>query len=138
MILKATIAIVYKLSEIKIKMLPYEIVWRQVIGVTWKNKNSLGCVNFSPLQNLSCKHNCIFLAMPLDLENFLEVKVFHHAPGLRNFFESIFSTMLLDLDRMPLDLEKNFRIRILSLCPWTWKKKLNRNFSTMSLNLAFF
>ena len=59
--------------------------------------------------------------MPLDLEKifeleffslcpwtwkiFLEVKVFHHAPGLRNFFESIFSTMLLDLDRMPMDLE---------------------------------
>jgi len=76
--------------------------------------------------------------MPLDLEKifeleffslcpwtwkiFLEVKVFHHAPGLRKFFESIFSTMLLDLDRMPLDLENFFRIRILSLCPWTRKK----------------
>ena len=61
--------------------------------------------------------------MPQDLEIFLKVKVFHHAPGLRKIFESISSTMLLELDRMPLDLEKNYRIRILSLRPWTWEKK---------------
>ena len=63
-----------------------------------------------------------FSLCPWTWKNFLEVKVFHHAPGLRKFFESIFSTMLLDLDRMPLDLEKIFRMRILSLCPWTWTK----------------
>merc|ERR1712030_86247 len=67
-----------------------------------------------------------FSPCPWTWKKFLKVKVFYHAPGLRNFFEIIFSTMLLDLHRMPLDLEKIFRIKILSLClrPLDLEKKI--------------
>ena len=78
----------------------------------------------------------LFFTTPLDLENFFEMKFVRYAPGLDFFFHVIFSqwywTWNLFLNTKTFHhasgLRNFFEFLFFPLCPWTWKNFLELKF----------